>query len=375
MKITRSKILVALVSLTLFNLSCGSSSDDVPGPDIDNFDRSSMLEHWQSKIILPAVQAVSISLSDLKGAVEAFDESPDVTALETMRAEWVSAYRAWQQLSMFEIGAAEGISFRNFMNVYPADAAEIEENISGADYNLTLPSTNDEQGFPALDYLINGLGASDAEIVAVYTDVNTGTTYRTYLKDVIVRMTELSAAVLTYWETEGESFIQNTGTSASSSVNKLVNDYLFYFEKSLRAGKVGIPAGVFSGSPISGNVEAFYKKDLSKTLLSDALDAVQDFFNGVAFEGGQTGPSLKSYLDFLNTIKGGENLSGLINAQFDAARSAMLALDNDFTRQIETDNVAMLAAYDELQKLVVLLKVDMLQALNVQVDFVDADGD
>jgi hypothetical protein len=32
-------------------------------------------------------------------------------------------------------------------------------------------------------------------------------------------------------------------------------------------------------------------------------------------------------------------------------------------------------AYDELQKVVILLKVDMLQAFNVNVDYVDADGD
>ena len=35
----------------------------------------------------------------------------------------------------------------------------------------------------------------------------------------------------------------------------------------------------------------------------------------------------------------------------------------------------MLETYDELQKAVVLLKVDMLQVLNIKVDFVDADGD
>ena len=35
----------------------------------------------------------------------------------------------------------------------------------------------------------------------------------------------------------------------------------------------------------------------------------------------------------------------------------------------------MTKAYDELQKAVVLLKVDMLQAFNVNVDYVDADGD
>jgi hypothetical protein len=31
--------------------------------------------------------------------------------------------------------------------------------------------------------------------------------------------------------------------------------------------------------------------------------------------------------------------------------------------------------YDELQRVTVLLKVDMLQTLNISVDYVDADGD
>ena len=35
----------------------------------------------------------------------------------------------------------------------------------------------------------------------------------------------------------------------------------------------------------------------------------------------------------------------------------------------------MLEAYDELQRAVVLLKVDMIQAMNISIDYVDADGD
>ncbi len=35
----------------------------------------------------------------------------------------------------------------------------------------------------------------------------------------------------------------------------------------------------------------------------------------------------------------------------------------------------MLASYDELQRLVVLFKVDMVQAFDVTIDYVDADGD
>ena len=35
----------------------------------------------------------------------------------------------------------------------------------------------------------------------------------------------------------------------------------------------------------------------------------------------------------------------------------------------------MLITYDIIQVAVVLLKVDMLQALNINVDYIDADGD
>ncbi|GAB5522459.1 MAG: imelysin family protein [Roseivirga sp.] len=375
MKRTSNQILIALIALTFLGFSCGSSSDDDPGTDIDNFDRSAMLEHWRSLIITPAVGSFSNEISVLQVAVDAFETAPNEQGLVQMRSAWTEAYRAWQNVSMFEIGFAESVSLRNFMNIYPVDAAEVEENISSGGYNFTLPSANDEQGFPALDYLINGLGSTDTEILNVYTDANKGAAYLAYLKAVVTRMAELTAGVKDYWETGSDDFVQNSGASATASVNKLVNDFIFYYEKSLRAGKVGIPAGVFSGNPLPQNVEAYYQKDLSKTLLLDALDAVQNFFNGKQFEGSQTGPGLKSYLDFLNTIKGGENLSGLINSQLNAARTAIQALDDDFTLQIQNDNVTLLAAYDELQKLVILLKVDMLQALNVQVDFVDADGD
>ena len=35
----------------------------------------------------------------------------------------------------------------------------------------------------------------------------------------------------------------------------------------------------------------------------------------------------------------------------------------------------MTMAYDELQKIVVLCKVDMVQAFNISIDYIDADGD
>ncbi|MDZ7718350.1 MAG: hypothetical protein U5K72_05960 [Balneolaceae bacterium] len=102
---------------------------------------------------------------------------------------------------------------------------------------------------------------------------------------------------------------------------------------------------------------------------------VQNFFNGKHFNSQQTGESLASYLDYLNTMKEGADLTQLINNQFDTARDQAEELNPDFAAQVESDNSKMLATFDELQKNMVYLKVDMLQALNINVDYVDADGD
>ena len=47
----------------------------------------------------------------------------------------------------------------------------------------------------------------------------------------------------------------------------------------------------------------------------------------------------------------------------------------NFVNQINTDNNKMLTTYDAIQSVVVLFKVDMLQAFNINVDYQDADGD
>lgn len=276
---------------------------------------------------------------------------------------------------MFEIGPAEAVTLRDFTNIYPADANAIETNITeGTElYNLTLPSARDEQGFPALDYLFHGSAPSEGEILARFSNEEN---LRVYLDDVVNRMNALASEVLSEWKNNyRDTFVERSGSDASSSVNKFLNDYLFYYEKILRAGKIGIPAGVFSNNPLPEKVEAFYNQEVSKVLHLTALNATIDFFNGNHFDGNGSGESLKSYLDFLNTITEGEQLSNLINNQFDQAIIESEKLNDNFYQQVSDNNTLMLQAFDAIQANVVLLKVDMFQALNVKVDFVDADGD
>ena len=103
---------------------------------------------------------------------------------------------------------------------------------------------------------------------------------------------------------------------------------------------------------------------------------MKNFFIGKAFENDAlVGDSFQSYLTFLNAKKNDTSLSDLILSKLDIAISSVTELNDDFTSQINTDNNTMLLTYDRIQSVVILLKVDMLQVLNVNVDYADADGD
>lgn len=368
------KIFTLLLFIPVIFLGC--NSNDPAGQDTADFDRKVMLKNWADNIIIPAFTSFSSHTAELKAGTENFTSNPTQQTLDTLRSAWLNAYLAFQNISMFEFGKAMEVRFRDNLNIYPVDTTELHQNIEEGDYNLELPSLIDSQGFPALDYLLYGLAENDSEILSFYTTNPRSQAYRNYLMDLSDRIDSLTREVLSGWNSAYRNeFVNNSGNGANSSVDMMVNDYIQYYEKPLRAGKIGIPAGVFSGSPLQTHVEGYYSKEFSKNLLLEALTAARNFFNGKHFESDETGESLKSYLDYLNTMKNGTDLSALINAQFEKARAEIMTLNDDLSRQVESDNSKMLAAYDQLQKNVIYLKVDMLQALNISVDYIDADGD
>ena len=373
------KILLCIVFLTLIG-ACSSDNEGVePEPSAGlkaTFERSTMLTNWTDNIIIPSYDAFSLELDALNTSFDTFKTDASTTNLIAFRASWLSAYKMWQRVSMFEIGPAETLGFRLNMNIYPTDSEKITGYIVSGTYDLSLSSNRDAKGFPALDYFINGIGADDEAIVAKYNDTDKDATF-TYVEVVLTEMTTLTNNVITEWKTSyRDVFVANDGASATASVDRLANDYIFYYEKFLRAGKMGIPLGVFSGTTLPQNVEAYYQQGTSNELFLEGLSAVQDFFNGKHFGSSTTGESLASYLDALNTVKNGEDLNNIINTQFNTAREMVAGLAS-FRSEIENSSLPteMLLAYDEVQKAVVLLKVDMVSAMSISIDYVDADGD
>ena len=278
-------------------------------------------------------------------------------------------------------GKSEEIYYASRMNIYPVNIERTDLNISNRVDDIENPNNYSSQGFPTLDYLLHGIASSDSEILNIYLTADDSfeiNNYLKYLKLVSNQMLELTNSVIDDWDNSyRDTFISSTENTATSSINMMTNDFIYYYEKRFRANKIGIPAGVFSGGTLPDRVEAYYKRSVSKTLATEALNAITKFFDGVAFDNNssQTGPSFSDYVDFLETTKNDSPLGDLITDQFEISKTAIGELNDDFTIQLDENKLKMLEAYDKIQAAVVLMKVDMLQALNINVDYVDADGD
>tara|TARA_X000000368_G_scaffold86548_1_gene65806 strand:- start:493 stop:1617 length:1125 start_codon:yes stop_codon:yes gene_type:complete len=367
----------SLIFSFIFLFSC--SEDNSTPASSDNYDRKELLSNLVNNIIIPAHQNFNNELQLFESTVNSFDDDRSISNLEMIQDQFIVAYRAWQYIEMFNIGYAEEIYYASKMNIYPANTTRILENIYSDNVDLDGNSNQfSAQGFPAIDYLLFGVAENNIQILDIYSIDNNSTF--TYLNLLVSKMIDNTDAVIDYWETNRQDFINSTGNTSSSSLNMLANDFVYYYEKGLRANKIGIPAGVWSGE-IPQNVEAYYKSDISKILAIEGLQASTNFFKGIHFGESQTnGEGLYDYLAYLDDTNYSDSsmfigLQDDILDSFDNSMIKLEQLNNNFALQIETDNIKMLEAYDAIQQGVVRLKTNMLSILGISVDYYDADGD
>ena len=351
-----------------------TTSDNSSNETQTSFDHHGMLINWVDNIILPSISNFEIALSEFKEKTSLFIGDPSIENLSKIRDFWLNCFLKWQHIEMFDIGVAEEIYYKNRINLYPANDEKIENNILNQNYDLNQSSNFSSQGFNALDYLLYGIAENDEDIILKYSSENSN--YSKYLKDLVDKMIELTTDVKNGWNDEyRDSFINSTDNTSTSSINKLTNDFIYYFEKGYRANKIGIPAGVFSNSALPDRVEASHAKVYSKDLALEATYAIENFFNGRHTNDlDLSGLSINEYLNFIESDQD-EKLSTKINDQLTKIKDKLAELNNDFSEQVSQDNLTMLSAYDVIQANVVLMKVDMLQKLNISVDYADADGD
>jgi len=362
-------IYLALTAASTFLLiqSCSKSSDG--GSKNTNtgssFDRKAMLINLSSNIIIPAYTSYHDATVSLDAAVTTFNTTPTAGNLTALQNSFIATYKQWQSTSMYNFGPALDANLGVNTNTYPVSVTQITANVTSGTYNPLLLANLAAKGLPALDYLLFGTGADNTAILAQFTTDSKAANRKTYLAALSAELKTNATTVLAAWNGSYKTtFLNATGTDVSSSTGQVVNQLIYDYEI-LKNFEIGIPAGTQSmGTTFPEKVQAYYSKiSLQLTVLH--LNAIQNLYNGAS------GLGFDDYLISANNAP----LNTRIQTQFTAAATKLQALTDPLSVNIISNPTAVTASYTELQKLTVMLKTDMTQALGIAITFGDNDGD
>ena len=364
-----SRLLIFCTSLLLFSCGGGDSNDNIPPSLSDDFDRVECLSNIYDNIAILSFHEFQLKLDNLDESSSYYIQNPsDITALNSLRSSWLDAYLVWQHIEVFShFGIGEDILYGFKMNTYPTDINRTKNIINGiAQFN---PAFLDNQGFPALEYLIYGIESSDEGIL---NTLNSSSSL-TLIGDIVSEMKSNTSLVYDWWSKNRSMIVNDNSSTATSSLNLLINDFIYHYEKGFRTNKFGIPAGYFSGGQtFPEKTEAYYAGDISRSLALSSLESIYNVFEGRKYDDNTVvGESMYTYLNFLQEGA----LADDILTRLDNIYISINNLDNDFADQIETNNDEILNTFNLIQSVVAKFKIDMTMAMGVGIDYISGDGD
>tara|TARA_B100000683_G_scaffold90352_1_gene89529 strand:- start:1662 stop:2801 length:1140 start_codon:yes stop_codon:yes gene_type:complete len=366
---------ISAILLTLFVwVGCRGKDNPEPGNTVD---KAAIMSNIGEELILPRYDNMIIDFNALKASGDAFINSVDVSTLESLRVSFISAYKSWQHVSVFEFGPAESKTLKAIMNTFPTDTAQINSNMASGAYNLEAASNLDAIGFPAIDFLIYGTGTNSSEVVSYFSDSSLGQSRRQYLNDLLELMNSYFTEVQNGWLSSGGNYIttfkESQGTEAGSSISLLVNNLNKDFEI-IKNARVGIPLGKKTlDVPLPYKTEAYYS-GRSLELAIESLRSLKLLYAGIS-NSGVDGDGLDDYIKGLENEGVVQGLHDDIWSGFESIQTKMESIPDPLSDQIINNSSDVNDLYSLILQQLVRIKTDMPSAMGVLITYQDNDGD
>ena len=375
MKILRSLPLVALAVLLLAAVACGGEPTSAPQeseaprdtPVPEKASRAEVLESLTARVILPGYTEAAASLSQLEQSLGALCASPGVAGLQKARQDWRTARQGWLRTESFRFGPAMERRSSLLVDRWPVDTAKIDDHLDGdaiteERVSQYLPAT--QRGMSAAEHLLFGPG-SDA--LAGGSEVQRRCAY---LRSVVAVAGDEVAGVLADWQ----------GTEETAG-------YAGYYDGTGSLSLLDREAEAIAVRSLVFQVRAIVNMRLAPALGLDG-EASTD-----AIPAGAADNSREDLLNQLGGIaglyreaEGGFGLSDRVRPlspgtdarMLDAIESAISAvsdLTGSIIAQLEADQTQVIAAYDRIKELQLILNTEIVSLLGVSVGFADTDGD
>ncbi|MDQ3337812.1 MAG: imelysin family protein [Myxococcota bacterium] len=379
--------------------ACGGGEGS-PDARTDNFDRSAMLAHLSSNVLLPMQAAFDAKAAALPAVVSAYCDALDAGAVGATRdaavTAWAAAVDSWEQADAVLIGPAAMTEkdLRYKIYAWPLlapcglDRDTASRWASEASYDIAVQPPN-ERSLLAIEYLLFSTDTNHtcplepAGWSALAADLPRARCRLAHALavDVAARGAQLHAA----WRADGGNYVgdlANAGKSGSSirsaqeGVNR-ISDGLFYVDRIVKDMKLAESAGIATNScatvqtPCVAEVE-LRLSDRATPAIRANLVALRAVFTGSATAGSTDGTSFD---DFLRAVGQGELADRMIS-NLDASIAKANALPESFVGALSSSYADVVAAHKAINLFTDDLKTQFLTVLALDIpDEVASDND
>lgn len=359
-----------VISTLLFFVSC--NTDGITESDYQiQYTRTAQLDNIYENEILVLSNDFIHKTTLLQTSVQEFKTTSSLENLTKTQASWIAALKVWKQLELYNLGAVEN-SFIHFeINRWATNTETIDEYIYG---NETINDTfiaskgSSSKGISALEYLLFSSEENQEVLNSFTTDINFERKLD-YLEALAINLKTKADALLSIWKNDKDNFISSIENGISGSQNQLTNAMITLIEEII-ISKLGNPLGDNTGGVI--NIEALEatRSKSSLIIIQEHLTALKRCYNGSFLEN-EINWGYDNYLYLIER----EDLDVSIIAAFEACQTKIDAIKNPLIEEIISNPENVTNLRDAFRDLLVLIKVDMSNAIGTTVTINDNDGD
>lgn len=362
----KSKLSFPLFLMVLLSFyACEDTNTDHLDP---SFDRGALLTSVANNLIIPNFTSLQSSVDDLAKAADIFLETTNVSNLVALQSAWVEAVKDHQHCSAFGFGPANlplG-PYAEVLGVFPVNEQKVAQNINNPNFDLPNSFDRDIRGFYTIEYLIYGNSMGTEDLLASFDQGK-----KDYLILILEELKNTVDGIVNEWNSNYlQTFIQNDGTSAGSSISLYYNSFVKDYEN-LKNFKLELPAGLTAGQ-VEGDgslVEAYYS-GISKDLILEHFQSSKNIWSGNA----RSGAEVLGFEAYLESVVGGPEL-------IDQTKEAIIQIDNSIgnlpdgplSEIVDSPEVKILR--DRLQENTANFKSSLSSLLGISITFNSGDGD
>lgn len=346
----------------------------------ESYNRQLILENVGNNIIIPQLKDLQQQADLLVTASNNLSNTATSENLVGIQTAWQNAVLSWEKIAFFNFGPSKTQDIGIKIDFNPARTHLIESVFTDATtidqaYLTTLGAA--AKGFPALEYLLFDRTKDQTQLLALFTTEANAARRKAYVKALTENIQAQVVSLLQEWTSEGGNYIQtfvNNSQGGNDAVNTLANKMIEMAEI-IANTKLGSPLGVQlkDGTPQPEDAEAWRSSTSVAHMLAN-LEVLAQVFAGTRSD--QTnGEGFDNYLDALRSSINGQSLSAGIKAQIEKTRQAIVAIQPSVYEAVTSNQTQVKEAHEQARQLIIIIKIEMMNALGGIVTFNDNDGD